>query len=157
MSAGRWHPAVPPTTPWRHIAPWLGLLAIGVAAALLRLDLVESRAAALRCDATPGLSALVPWWCSIRALLIAGFLSGTFGYAALLAAALALWLRRAGIAWLAAALGLLALQWYCYETGALALLIGCLRYLRWQAFAAHRATPAKPAPGSEPATATPSH
>jgi hypothetical protein len=36
------------------------------------------------------------------------------------------------IAWLAAALGLFAVIIYCYYAGALALLIGCLRFVRLQ-------------------------
>jgi len=36
------------------------------------------------------------------------------------------------LAWLAAALGALALQLYNYEPGALALLLGCLRLLHLQ-------------------------
>ncbi len=74
-----------------------------------------------------------PWWCSWRHALVLGFLYDVYGIAALLAAALALWRKHLWLAWLAAALGIVALQLYCFESGALALLIGCLRLLRLQA------------------------
>jgi hypothetical protein len=56
-----------------------------------------------------------------------------YGIAALVATALALAWKRPWLAWLAAALGIVALQLYCFESGALAVLVGCLRLIRLQA------------------------
>lgn len=102
-----------------------GLLAAGLLAALLRYQLVEPPALAQRCAVDPAVA-----WCSLRALTVAGFLSNAFGNLALAAAALAMVWRRAATAWPAATLGVVALQLYCYETGALALLIGSLLLVR---------------------------
>jgi hypothetical protein len=120
-------------TNWlRLILPWLLLLAFGLVAAALRFDLIESTAIADLCG-----SGHDSPWCGTRQLLILGFQHhaydvSVYGIAALMAAALALWSRHVWIAWLAAVLGVFALQLYCFEPGALALLIGCLRLLRLQ-------------------------
>jgi hypothetical protein len=78
-----------------------------------------------------------------RQWLVLGFLNNTYGIAALAAAALALALKQPWAAWLAAALGAFALEMYCFEPGALALLIGCLRLLRIQAQILPRLIPGK--------------
>ena len=57
---------------------------------------------------------------------------GVYGLIALATATLALLSKRPWAAWLAAAAGVFALELYCFEPGALALLIGCLRLLRLQ-------------------------
>jgi hypothetical protein len=116
----------------RLILPWLLLLAFGLVAAALRFHLIESTAIADQCG-----SGHDSPWCGTRQLLILGFQHhaydvSVYGIAALMAAALALWSRQVWIAWLAAVLGVFALQLYCFEPGALALLIGCLRLLRLQ-------------------------
>lgn len=100
--------------------PWLGLLAVALAAAWLRYGLVESSAIGQLCSAGG------PWWCQWRHWLVLGFLNDVYGIAALAATALALLHRRAWTAWLAAALGAFALWLYCVESGALALLVGGL-------------------------------
>jgi len=105
--------------------PWLLLVAAGALAAWLRYGLIEPPALAHRCDGGAG-----PAWCPWRTLAVRGFLSYAYGYAALAAAALALLWKRAFAAWLAAALGLLALVVYCPDAGALALLVGSLRLPR---------------------------
>jgi hypothetical protein len=118
---------------WALLAlPWLLLLAFGFVAAGLRFHLIESTAIADLCG-----SGQYSPWCNTRRLLILGFHHhaydvSVYGVAALMAAALALWSRQVWIAWLAAVLGVFALQLYCFEPGALALLIGCLRLLRLQ-------------------------
>jgi hypothetical protein len=94
---------------------WSGLLAVGALAALLRYQLVEPPALGERCAA---------------AGMIAGFLGNAFGYAALAAGGLALLRQRAWTAWLAAALGAFALELYCYQSGALALLVGAVLLVR---------------------------
>lgn len=112
-----------------HMArPWLLLLPVGLAAAWLRYSLIESSAVGAACSALSS-----PSWCIGRAWLVLGFQKDVYGAAALVATVLALLPRRPRTAWLAAALGLVALELYCVEAGALALLVGCLRLLRWQA------------------------
>jgi hypothetical protein len=113
--------------------PWLLLLAFGFVAAGLRFHLIESTAIADLCG-----SGQYSPWCNTRQLLILGFQHhaydvSAYGTAALISAVLALWSKQVWIAWLAAVLGIFALQLYCFEPGALALLIGCLRLLRLQA------------------------
>lgn len=115
------------SSPWRRVLPWLLLLAMGLGAAMLRFGLIESSAMGQFC------SSHSPWWCNVRFALVLGFLHNVYGVAALIAAAAALVSTRRAMAWLAAALGLFAVQLYCVEAGALALLIGSLRLLRLQA------------------------
>ena len=127
---------------WLRLAlPWLLLLAFGLVAAALRYDLIESRELADLC----GSGGTSPW-CDARQLLILGFFhraydASVYGVAALAVALIALWSKRIWIAWLAAALGIFALQLYCFEPGAAALLIGCLRLLRLQAQDVSRVPP----------------
>jgi hypothetical protein len=113
---------------WLTAVPWLALMAVGAAALGLRYGLIEPSDMAQRCG-----DASSPWWCAWRQTLVLGFLYNVYGIAALLAAAFAMFSRRIVIVWLAAALGLFALELYCFQSGALALLIGCLRLLRVQA------------------------
>jgi hypothetical protein len=110
------------------LLPWLALLAVGLATAWLRYGLIQpSHIAALCSDGG------APAWCVWRQWLVLGFLRDVYGVLALVAAALALLSRRLAVAWLAAAVGLFALELYCYQAGALAFLVGCLRLLRLQA------------------------
>lgn len=113
---------------WRTLLPWLALLVVGLAAAWLRYDLIESSTVGQLCSGAHG-----PAWCAWRQWLVLGFLHDVYGIAALAVTALAWWRSDARLAWLAAALGALALVLYCFEAGALALLLGCLRLLRLQA------------------------
>lgn len=103
------------------------LLAVALAATWLRYGLIESSAIGQLCSGSHS-----PPWCRWRQYLVLGFLHDVYGIVALLAAALTLLSRRVPLAWFAAALGAFALLLYCYEAGALALLIGCLRLLRLQ-------------------------
>lgn len=113
---------------WRVALPWLLLVLVALAAAWLRYGLVESSVMGAQCSASGA-----PWWCAWRHLLVLGFLNNIYGIAALVIAALALLRPRLWLAWLAAAIGVFALELYCFQSGALALLIGCLRLLRMQA------------------------
>ncbi|GAB2567999.1 hypothetical protein ISP15_16535 [Dyella jejuensis] len=110
------------------LMPWLLIVAVGVLAAWLRYGFIEPPALAHRCDDAGG-----PAWCGIRQLLVIGFNSYGFGFAALAATVLALILKRPAIACLAAVLGVFAVIMYCYDAGAVSLLIGSLRLLRLQA------------------------
>ncbi len=113
---------------WRLAWPWLLLLLVAAGTAWLRYGLIEASAIGQQCAGGQG-----PWWCTGRQWLVLGFLHDVYGIAALIATAAALGSRRTWLAWLATALGVFALQLYCVETGALALLIGCLRLSRLQA------------------------
>jgi len=106
---------------------WVAVLLAGAAAVALRYGVVEPPGLGERCAAA-GLQA--PAWCEWRELVVQGFLHNVYGTAALVATALALVRPRRWSAGLAAALGLLAIELYCYETGALALLAGSLLLVR---------------------------
>lgn len=121
----------------RKALPWLLLIVVGVFSAALRYGVVEPSAVVQLCESGRG-----PWWCSARQAIVVGFLSNGFGIAALIAAALSLLWKQPWAAWLAAAFGAFALEMYCFEAGALALLIGCLRLLRIEAQLLPRLSPA---------------
>jgi len=121
---------------WRMARPWLLLLAVGFAAAGLRYGLIEPSTMERLCSSTHS-----PIWCRWRQLLVLGFLHDVYGGLALAAAAWALVGKQPWTACLAAALGAFALELYCFQAGALALLIGCLRLLRWQTQALPRLPP----------------
>lgn len=117
------------------ILPWLLLMALGAMPLLLRYGLVESPEVARVCETGKTLA------CELRHLTVEGFITGNigglrigiFGWVAMAATALALWRTRVLTAWLAAATGLIAVVLYCFEPGAVALLVGCLRLVRAQA------------------------
>lgn len=106
---------------------WIAIAAVAGLAMLARYLLVEPAAVAHLCDTGGG-----PWWCGARAAVIATFSGYGLGYAALGLAALALALRRAPVAWAAAATGAAALVLYCFEAGAVGLLVGVLVLARAQ-------------------------
>jgi uncharacterized membrane protein len=113
---------------WLALAwPWLAIAVVGLAAAALRSLLIEPSAIAHLCDV-----AASPGWCAWRQAAVLGFLGYGYGYAALAATLLTLLWKHPLAAWLAAALGLAALQLYCVDAGAFALLLGGLRLIRWQ-------------------------
>ncbi|WP_266157453.1 hypothetical protein [Dyella silvatica] len=109
--------------------PWLLLAVTAALAMAVRYNFIEPPAFAHLCEGGSN----DPAWCGLRQAIVLGFISYGYGYAALATAALALLWKQPFVAWLSAALGFLALLLYCYEAGALALLIGSLRLLRWQA------------------------
>ncbi|MGY3041287.1 hypothetical protein ACVWWQ_002919 [Rhodanobacter sp. TND4EL1] len=116
------------STRWQLAWPWLALLLVALLVAWLRYGVVEPGSMAQQCGGGHG-----PWWCPWRQWLVWGFLHNVYGIAAVVATVAALLWRRPWLAWLAAALGIVALQLYCFESGALALLLGCLRLIRLQA------------------------
>lgn len=109
--------------------PWLLLAVVGLLAVVLRYGVIEPSDMTHLCDG----AATNPAWCQWRQAAVMGFLNYGYGWAALAAALLALAWKHPFTAWLAAAVGLFALQMYCYEGGAFAVLVGCLRLLRLQA------------------------
>jgi hypothetical protein len=104
---------------------WGGLVAVALLAAWVRYGWIEPAEIARQCAA-----ATAPAWCGVRQWLVQRFLDNSYGIAALAMTALALLWRRSGTAWCAAALGFVALQLYCFQSGAMALLIGCLLLVR---------------------------
>jgi hypothetical protein len=109
--------------------PWLLIVVIGLLSTWLRYGFIEPPALAHMCDDL----AHQPSSCGIRQFIVIGFNTYSFGIAALVATVLALVMKNPAMAWLAAALGMFAVIMYCYNAGAIALLIGCLRLLRLQA------------------------
>jgi hypothetical protein len=111
----------------RAALAWAVIVVAAIGAMLVRYSFIEPSDIAHACDGN-----VVPWWCGTRTLVVQGFLSYGYGYAAVLVAFVALLWRSTAAAVLAASLGVIALQLYCYEGGALALLIGTLRLVRIQ-------------------------
>lgn len=105
---------------------WAGLVAVALLAAWVRYGLIEPAEVARQCAA----ATTAPAWCGVRQWLVQRFLDNSYGIAALAMTALALLWRRGATAWCAAALGFVALQLYCFQAGAMALLIGCLLLVR---------------------------
>lgn len=118
----------------RRQAPWLVAALLCLLAILTRQYLIQPPEIAHRCDlATLAWSSAGPWWCNVRTAAImtyawGGLLDASFA----LAIATLVWRR----AWLAAAtlaVGLVAIVWYTYEPGAVAITIGALVLARRQA------------------------
>jgi hypothetical protein len=127
--------------------PWAVVVAVAFAAALIRYEFIEPSHMAHACEAQTG-----PWWCGLRNVVVQGFLDYGYGYAAVLAALLAVFWRHTFAAVLAVSLGAIALQLYCYEGGALALLVGTLRLVRVQVDRQTASVPAaRPAAPAAPA------
>lgn len=94
-------------------------------AALLRFRLVEPEHLAHLCGAVAA-----PWWCTVRAAVIAAFASSALAVAAVAAGGVAIATRRSGAALVAACLGVAGLVLYAVEAGAIALLLGVLALAR---------------------------
>jgi len=112
---------------FRTAVPWAVIVVVALLASVLRYGFIEPSHIAHACEAQT-----VPWWCGPRNVIVQGFLDYGYGYAAVLAALLAVVWRHTFSAVLAVCLGAFALQLYCYEGGALALLVGTLRLVRVQ-------------------------
>ncbi|SEW12561.1 hypothetical protein [Luteibacter sp. 329MFSha] len=118
----------------RAALPWVVIVIAAIVATWVRYGFIEPPHIAYACEAGHG-----PWWCGTRNLIVLGFLSYGYGYAAAVAALVSLFLRSTVAAVVATSLGVVALQLYCYEAGAFALLIGALRLVRVQVDRAHPA------------------
>lgn len=109
----------------RMLTPWLLIAAAGGLAATVRFLFIEPAAIGETCEAHAAL-----WWCSLRLVLVQGFLHHVYGCAAVAVAIASLVARRPWLAVLAAALGVFAMVLYDVELGAFALLVGVLREAR---------------------------
>ncbi len=114
-------------------APWIAAATFCVVAILIRQFLIQPADVAQRCaSATLTLFAPGPWWCTLRAAAIMTYAwNGLLWAAPLLSLATLAWRRR----WLAVAtltVGLVAIVWYTYEAGAVAITIGALVLARRQ-------------------------
>lgn len=94
-------------------------------AALLRVYVVEPEEMAHICGA-----AAAPWWCTLRAAVIAAFATHALGVAAIAAGGIAIVTRRSGAALAAACLGVAGLVLYAVEAGAFGFLLGVLALAR---------------------------
>ncbi|HEY4143724.1 hypothetical protein [Pinirhizobacter sp.] len=113
----------------RTLTPWLLILAAGGLAAVVRFLFIEPAAIGETCEAQAAL-----WWCSLRLLLVKGFIfHQLYGWVAFAVAIASMTMRRPWLAVLAAALGIYAMVLYCVELGAFALLVGILREVRLRA------------------------
>lgn len=87
----------------------------------LRFGVVEPEALAHACGAPAA-----PWWCALRAAVIAAFASGALALACVVVAVAATLMRSRRVALAAACLGVAGLVLFSYESGAVALLAGLL-------------------------------
>jgi hypothetical protein len=106
---------------WAALAVALLVLALALAA---RRWVVEPEALGFACRSGG------PWWCPVRAALIATFAHGVLGFVSLVTGLVSFATRRAWVAVLAMSLGFAALVLYNYEFGALGVLLGALRFAR---------------------------
>jgi hypothetical protein len=106
---------------WAAVVVPLLVLAL---AFVLRRWVVEPEALGFACRAGG------PWWCPLRAGLIATFAEGALGAASLVTGLVSFASRRAWVPVLAASLGFAALTLYNYEFGAAGVLLGTLRLAR---------------------------
>ena len=113
--------------------PWIVAALFCSVAIMLRQFLIQPPDIAHLCDA-PTLTIFTtgPWWCNVRSAVIMTYAWGGLFYACLgLSLAVLAWRRR----WLAMATlvtGLVAIVWYTYEPGAVAITIGALVLARRQ-------------------------
>lgn len=116
--------------PW---LPWIAAAIVCAVAILAREFLIQPPEIAHRCEAltlaliTPG-----PWWCGVRAAIIMTYAWGGLFFAAIGLSLAALWIRRAAVGFVTLAVGLVAIVWYSYEPGALAIIVGTLVLARAQ-------------------------
>ena len=115
-------------------APWIAAALLCVLAILARQFLIQPPEIGHACDTgTLTLATTGPWWCSARAAIIMTYAWGGLSMAAFFLAAAALILRREVTGALALATGSIAIVWYSYEAGALAIVVGALVLARSQA------------------------
>ncbi len=117
----------------RHRAPWIVAAALCLLAILTRQFLIQPADVAQRCDLTVlAFTTAGPWWCNLRAAAIMTYAWGGLLDACLALSVLVLIWRRAWLATITLATGLVAIVFYTYEPGALAITIGALVLARRQ-------------------------
>jgi hypothetical protein len=107
---------------------WAGAITVAAslaAAMAFRYQVVEPAAIGLVCDAGGG-----PWWCGLRAMVIALFSHGALGLASLIAGLLAHLLDWRWLALVALVAGAAGLVLYNADTGAAGFVIGLLHAVR---------------------------
>lgn len=120
--------------PKRRWVPWLVAAIVCALAILARQYLIQPPEIAHRCDtATLSLITPGPWWCGVRAAIIMSYAWGGLFYAAIALSLAALWMRRGWLGFATLAVGLVAIVWYSYEPGAVAITVGTLVLARAQA------------------------
>jgi hypothetical protein len=87
----------------------------------LRFGIVEPETLAHACGAPAA-----PWWCALRAAVIAAFASGALALGCVVAAVAATYARSRRWALAAACLGIAGLVLFSHESGVVALLAGVL-------------------------------
>lgn len=95
------------------------------AAAAVRFLIVEPEEMAHLCSA-----AAAPWWCTMRAVIVAAFATDALAIAAVASGLLAIVTHRSGAALAAACLGVAGLVLYAVEAGAIGFLLGLLALAR---------------------------
>ena len=108
-----------------HVGAAVSIAIAAAVAALLRFYVVEPEEMAHLCGA-----AGAPWWCAVRAAVIAAFATHALGVAAVAAGGIAIATRWSGAALAAACLGVAGLVLYAVEAGAIGFLLGALALAR---------------------------
>lgn len=93
----------------------------------LRYGLVERDDLGAYCD-----GAAPAWWCSVRMLVIRGFLLGVYGYASLVLAALASWRRAPWLAYGGLVVGTLGMVLYDFTWSGVGVVASALVLARLQ-------------------------
>lgn len=115
------------------VVPWLAAAVACLAAVATRQFLIQPADIAQRCEsAILALPAPGPWWCSVRAAAIMTYAWGGLWQASLVLVVATLVWRRAWLATATLVVGLVAIVWYSYEAGAVAITIGALVLARRQ-------------------------
>ena len=119
---------------------WRGVVAAAAlaAAAALRFGVVEPASIVHLCNAPAA-----PWWCTLRAAVVALYTSGALGIGAVGAGALATFTRSCAWALLAVCLGAAGLVLYAFDAGAVGFLLGALVLARSGSTEAGRGAPGK--------------
>jgi hypothetical protein len=118
---------------FRRQAPWIAAAALCLLAILTRQFLIQPPEIAQRCDLTVlAFTSTGPWWCNVRAAAIMTYAWNGLLYASIGLSVAALVWRRAWVAAVTLAVGLVAIVFYTYEPGAVAITIGALVLVRQQ-------------------------
>ncbi len=117
----------------RRQAPWIAAATLCLLAILTRQFLIQPPEIAHRCDLTVlSFTAAGPWWCNVRAAAIMTYAWNGLLYASIGLSLVSLVWRRAWLAAVTLAVGLVAIVFYTYEPGAVAITIGALVLVRQQ-------------------------